>query len=235
MENYKDFLFRINSLSKSGLFSDEQHLLPSKSIFRKVDNNNHFRDFFGDTIVFDLDHTSKEKVFCIIKKLYSSSEECFCEQLLKNTLHMTLHDLSNSNMLKDIEAKINMNQNMLKSSLLKHPIQSQTIKMKTYSIINMVNISLVLLLCPTDENEYSKLMYIYHLINEIKPLPYPFTPHITLAYYNFHGFNETSIHKLKNTVHSLNKESFEITLNTDKLIYQSFSSMNNFENVFYLI
>ena len=77
-------------------------------------------------------------------------------------------------------------------------------------------------------------MQLYYLVDRVKTLPYPFTPHITLAYYNRNGFNENSVHQLEAVVNQLNKSSFEITLSTDKLVYQKFTSMNDYVSVFNL-
>ena len=104
--------------------------------------------------------------------------------------------------------------------------------MRTKFIFNMVNTSLVLGLYPVNEEEYAKLMVLYDSIDKIKSLPYPFTPHITLAYYNRFGFSENSKRKLETVVNSLNKESFLIELNTDNLYYQKFTNMNNYINIF---
>ena len=145
---------------------------------------------------------------------------------------MTLHDLSNSPSLSDISQDMFNNEVNIINNSSSFQIKSKTIKMRTKFIFNMVNTSLVLGLYPINEEEYAKLMVLYDSIDKIKSLPYPFTPHITLAYYNRFGFSENSKRKLETVVNSLNKESFLIELNTDNLYYQKFTNMNNYINIF---
>ncbi|MBQ7528793.1 hypothetical protein IJT10_02665 [bacterium] len=100
----------------------------------------------------------------------------------------------------------------------------------------MVNTSLCLGLRPIDEEEYAKWMNLYNLLEEIRPLPYPSTPHITLAYYSPQGFNKLLCQKLQKCVRKFNEDSsFSITLTTDNLYYQKFMSMNEYYNIFKLI
>ena len=74
-------------------------------------------------------------------------------------------------------------------------------------------------------------MDIRLIIDKVKTLDYQFTPHITLAYFNNKGFDVESVKKLVTVVRNLNKESFEIELDTKHLYYQRFTNMNCYENV----
>jgi hypothetical protein len=100
----------------------------------------------------------------------------------------------------------------------------------------MVSNSLVLGLYPADELEYNKLMELYEAINKVKTLDYPLTPHITLAYYNVHGFTEESARKLEQLIGEWNQriENMEIELNTGNLYYQKFVNMNRYINIIQL-
>ena len=83
------------------------------------------------------------------------------------------------------------------------------------------------------EEEYNKLMELYGIVDEVQCLNYLFTPHITLAYYNRHGFDASAARKLEAVIKELNeKEPFEIVLNTGDLYYQKFTSMNQYYDVF---
>ena len=50
-------------------------------------------------------------------------------------------------------------------------------------IVSMVSKSLVLLLRPQREEDYELLLELYHRFDPVQKLPYPLTPHITLAYF----------------------------------------------------
>ena len=142
---------------------------------------------------------------------------------------MTLHDLSSSDDFSQVEKLVEANGEKLFHILQDIPPHKQTITMHTNYILNMVNTSIVLALCPASEADYEKLMSLYMLVDKVRTLPYPLTPHITLAYYNYYGFSANVAKKLCAKVNELNKTSFNITLSTEKLFYQCFTSMNDYQ------
>ena len=232
METYKEFLDRINSFEKSEIDLGDGYFKGSGSIPLKVNEDNSFRPFFGDTVVFNLDDATKKKLEKIVYSINAVAPECFCERLVSNTFHMTLHDLSNSPVLEDVAVELFHNE--LKAVKIAEKITEQKIKMKSKYIFNMVNTSLVMGLYPTDEVEYNKLMDLYYLFDDVKKLSYPLTPHITLGYYNVNGFSAESSRKLENIVKELNANEMEIEieLDTKELFYQKFISMNDYINIF---
>lgn len=229
METYQDFLNRINSFEKEELSIGDGWFSTNPSLSAKVTKEGQFRNFYGDTVVFDLTQADKEKLSDIIKVLHCNTPECFSEALIKGTLHMTLHNLSCSSYLDSIASEVFFNE--LKAAELFKKIKDCKILMKTKYVFNMVNTSIVLGLYPADENEYTKLMDLYRLFDCVKTLPYLLTPHITLAYYRQNGFCKESAIKLKDTVSILNKNSFDIELDTKHLYYQKFTNMNNYINI----
>lgn len=231
MEKYNDFLKRI-SYQKAELQIGEGRFKPDVRVYEKVDQDNGFKPFYGDTVVFDLDSRIKNKIAGMIDRLYEIAPECFCERIKADTIHMTLHDLSASDALENVAAEVFDNEIKLLRVLRENPQKSRTIKMKTNYIINMVSTSLVLALVPENETEWNKLQEMYDLINEVRTCPYPYlTPHITLAYFNYNGFDEKSADKLKSAVFELNKNHFSIPLQTNRLYYQKFISMNDYISV----
>lgn len=232
METYKEFLDRINSFEKSEIDLGDDYFKGSGSIPLKVKEDNSFRPFFGDTVVFNLDDATKKKLENIVDSINAVAPECFCERLVSNTFHMTLHDLSNSPDLEDVAVELFRNE--LETVKIADNITEQKIRMKSKYIFNMVNTSLVMGLYPTDEVEYNKLMNLYYLFDDVKKLGYPLTPHITLGYYNVDGFSAESSRKLENIVKELNANEMgiEIELDTKELFYQKFVSMNDYINIF---
>lgn len=229
MESYEQFLDRIRSFEKREVCFGNGDFRGSASIAQKVDKSNRFQRFYGDTVVFNLDDGTKEKLAVILDKLYAAVPECFCERLVSNTFHMTLHDLSNSPVLEQIAPEVFENElTVVKKA---ETISAQTIKMRSQFIFNMVNTSLVLGLYPVNEAEYQKLMVLYSLFDDVKKLNYPLTPHITLAYYNVNGFDAASARKLEKLVYELNADAMEIELDTKELFYQKFISMNEYINI----
>jgi len=234
METYREFLNRIDSFEKKSWSFAPGDFKGNPSLEKKVHSNNTFRPFYGDTVVFDLDDTTKERLTKWLDELYAIVPECFSERLATYTLHMTLHDLCNSEEFSEIAEEVEINRKKVQS-LCKELLNFDAIKMKSKYTFNMVNTSLVLGLYPADEPEYKKLMTLYETFNAVKNLPYPLTPHITLAYYNVHGFSDASARRLEELVCHLNcaelELEMEIVLKGEKLYYQHFDSMNHYTNV----
>ena len=234
MEKYSDFLSRI-SYQQAELQLGDGKFEADERVHQKVNSENSFKAFYGDTVVFDLCGKTKKKLNKIIDKLYEEAGECFCEKLRENTLHMTLHDLSAAESIEEISADVFRNEVKLLKIIRQEPIESHKIKMKLNYIVNMVNTSLIAALVPEDKSQWNKLQKLYSMVDKVRVCPYPYlTPHITLAYFNYNGFAEESADNLREIVKELNSKSMEITLDTDKLFYQKFVSMNEYINVFRL-
>lgn len=234
MESYQKFLDRIYSFEKEEMHYENKYFSGNPSILQKVDIDNKFKNFYGDTVVFTLDDMIKKKLSECVDLLYHSAPTCFCEKLDPNTFHITLHDLSNSPSLQDIAEELFENELKVIEKLEDiQKLKEANIKMKSSYIFNMVDTSLVLGLYPADEDAYYSLMTLYSVFDNIKPLNYPFTPHITLAYYNRNGFDTHSCKILENTLNRLNQTvgEWEITLSIHNLYYQKFRSMNNYINI----
>ena len=236
METFKEFLNRINSFEKLNFSLEQKYFIPDYSIKSKVNDKNEFENFYGDTVVFDLDKKLKDRIEDIIKILYNEVPQCFCEKRVTDTLHMTLHDLSSSTDKDEIRQEMENNFYKLKEVLEKNNVTHEKIKMKTNFITDFGHVNLVLALCPVNEEEYMKLMKIRNIIDEVKKLDYKFTPHITLAYFNSNGFDINIVNKLTKVVRRLNsEEKFDVTLDTKQIYYQRFENMNSYENLYKFI
>ena len=229
METYQTFLTRVSVFERDTLDLGKSYFKGKASLAHKIDENNKLKDFFGDTIVFDLDFETKRKVNELVNDLYVTSPECFAERLCCDTLHMTLHDLSNSPCPNEISGAMEKN---MAGVIERAPlVRDMKIKMRSNFIFNMVNTSIVLGLIPINEDEHKKLMELYGLFDEVHKSDYPLTPHITLAYYSINGFDELSAKKLEAAVNILNKKiKLDIELDTNKLFYQRFTGMNKYRS-----
>lgn len=228
MERYGDFLGRVSAFEVAELDLGKSYFRGRASLADKIDEENRLKAFFGDTVVFDLDEAVKNRISALIDRLYSDAGDCLAERLSGATLHMTLHDLSNGTNLSEIQGKMAENEEKIRSTSL----PSRTIKMKSTFVFNMVNTSLVLGLVPADEEEHIKLMELYDIFDGILEAKYPLTPHITLAYFTPSGFGNEAKARLEAAVNEINLDSqFEIILDTKKLHYQHFFSMNDYRNV----
>lgn len=229
METYQDFLDRINSFEKKKIYLGEQDFKVNQSLAQKVGKDNKFKNFYGDTVVFVLDDSVKKRLAEIVDILYNAAPQCFCERLDCNFYHITLHDLSNSLSLQAVSDEMSVNELKIKE-IAKNIRDDIKIRFKSNYIFNMVGTSLVLGLYPAEERDYKKLTEIYSLFDGVKKLNYPFTPHITLAYFNINGCDLHCAKKLEKAVNKLNKK-FETELTVDTLHYQKFENMNSYEDI----
>lgn len=235
METYKEFSDRINSFQKKELDLGGNDFAVSQSVALKVNADNTFKDFYGDTVVFDLYDKTKATLTEYADILYYEAPQCFCERLIPHTFHVTLHDLSNSPILQSIAEETFFNELkilQIKSELQK--LKRADIKLKSTYIFNMVNTSLVLGLSPATEKDYNAIMGLYSVIDGVKKLPYPFTPHITLAYYNADGFDGNAAKSLEQVVNKINAK-IDMELSLTDLYYQKFTSMNNYVDIVNLL
>lgn len=234
METYQEFLDRIHSFEKKEISFGNSYFKGNPSLSQKIDKENNFQNFYGDTVVFALDHAAKEKLSAYAERLARSAPECFCERLVPDTFHVTLHDLSNSPVLRDVAEELFENELMVIEQLKEIQKQAKTnIRLKSTCLFNMVDTSLVLGLYPADEDAYRRLMELYSIFDRVKKLNYPFTPHITLAYYNINGFDPQAASVLENTVLQLNHD-IELEFNVRDFYYQKFKSMNDYIDIIHL-
>ena len=232
VESYNSLLTRI-AYQQENLLLDDGDFTPDKGMLEKVDPDNSFRPFYGDTTVFDLDDDVKKKVAAIQDLLYSQNPECFCARLAPSTVHMTLHDLDASVSQDEVLPAMQQNEAGLRRKRALFPIPACTIRMRTNFVCDSVRKSLVLNLLPETPGDWAKLALLYEWVDGVRPLPgRKLYPHITLAYYNHDGFSAASMSKLKKTVLELNQTGFAFTIDTAKLYYQHFTDMNSYENIF---
>ena len=235
MESYINFLDRTNSFETAKLELEDRRFTPRDSLKSKVNPDNTFKNFYGDTIVFSLSEEVTGRVSMLIDALYQAVPECFAKRLPDESLHMTLHDLVNSENFSNVQADLHENVKIMK--VIKHckMIPSKSIRMKINNIINMVDTSLVLALQPCSKSDYQRLMKIYSIFEEVIKLPYPFTPHITLAYYSINGFSAMASQRLNRAVTRLNQgqSGFEFYIDTKNLVYQIFTKMNEYRDVLF--
>lgn len=231
--SFKNFLDRIFSFEHANFSFWCDKFTPSESVPKKVNEDGSFKRFIGDTVVFDLDDSQKRFIKTHFEDpLYNVAGDCFAEKFHESTLHMTLHDL-NSSEYDDYEVLKKMFETEVELAKRLQDVAStpDSIHMVTTCVFNMVNTSLVLGLIPKSDADYHKLMKLYYLVDEVCQLPYPLTPHITLAYYNRYGFEGEKRRAIERTVNEMNGRNHEIVLSTDRLYYQKFTNMNEFVSV----
>ena len=160
---------------------------------RKICSDGDYRAFPGSTAVFRLDRDAFRMTRLIQENLHRRLDETgmLAKPLPSSTLHMTLHDLispeqtlweiGDHQYAREVENSLEQAQAMICG--IQSRCAGETIVMVPDRIVNMVSKSLVLLLKPASERDYSLLLDMYRQFDAVKALPYPLTPHITLAYF----------------------------------------------------
>ncbi len=232
MENYEQFLRRIDEFEQPVFTLPNEYFSINPSLKYKVDIFNKFRPFYGDTVIFELSDEIKAQAGGMIDALYREAGDCFSERLKNDALHITLHDLSNSSNVSDIGEDMFRNEIILLKYAQSGKIGKSTIRFETNYCINMVGVTIVLALKPKTREDYENLIALYGIADCVRALPYPLTPHITLAYFKYEGFSADKAERLCRIVNRLNKTKLEIEVSTDKLFYEKFTDMNNYYKIF---
>lgn len=235
MESYQTFLARVKAFEKAELVMEDSVFVANPNLKEKVADDGSFKPFYGDTVVFDLEEKDKEWLASRVEILYREASDCFAAVLPISSYHMTLHDLSNGNQESDLVEEMVENRQRLEKQLQIAPLSPRIIRMKSHFIFNMVDTSLVLGLIPASRADYEMLMAFYQRVEAVKSLSYPFTPHITLAYFHPKGFGAAQIERVKKVVAELNLSHAELLLDTSRLYYQTFRSMGDYQTVFFLL
>ena len=235
MESRREFEERISDFAKKNFFLEKKFFTTRESVKEKVNPNNRFIGYYGDTVVFDLNSYYKSRIHSVASELYKNAPECFCEELEMETMHLTLHDLSSAKRSENVIEDVQKNEYRINQLLKFIKVRPTNIRMKTHYIANILNISLVLVFFPVTDEDYLKLMTIYNLFDGVRTLDYKLTPHVTLGYFNINGFGVSSVEKLEKLVNDLNKEEFEIVMRTEDLFYQHFTSMNDYRKIIKII
>lgn len=156
----------------------------------KVNQDGSYAPFRGSTVVFRPGRQCLQ-IIQIMQRLLQSRLEgagMLASPLPPSTIHMTLHDLlspdtggSAEGFLEDVRGSLAKAACIVEE--LKGEYAGQKIVMVADRIVNMVSKSLVLMLKPKTQEDYERLQKMYERFDGIVRLPYPLTPHITLAYY----------------------------------------------------
>lgn len=163
-------------------------------LVNKVQPDGSYAPFPGTTVVFRPGRRALyavELMQGLIRRLLEDTQ-MLAAPLPSSSIHMTLHDLvSPEKCASDPADKARYHQEMTQSlhrasaivEKIKNEHRDKRIILTADRIVNMVSKSLVLILKPRTEEDYRCLMDMYGWFDEIIRLPYPLTPHITLAYF----------------------------------------------------
>ena len=162
------------------------------NVSQKVDEEGGYRTFPGTTVVFQCTPQMIECVTPLQEELHQQLHDTGmpARRLPASTFHMTLHDLVSPPLKADsslMEYFSEMDESIRRADPivreLKEKYSGKSIRLVPDHVVNMVSISLVMMLRPETEADFELLLEMYHRFDDVVSLPYPLTPHITLAYF----------------------------------------------------
>ncbi len=186
----------------------------------KVDESGHFLPFFGNTTVFLLDSQTKEQLRTLQTELYHSGGGVLAQPLDPDTFHVTLHDLANGP-VENAHLRNRMAAAAGPAKALLAGFQNQPLRMQATWLFNMVNTSIVLGLRPADGESWNRLNGMYETLEQVVPLGYAMTPHITMAYF-LPGTHRREL------LEALSLHPVELELTLSNPVLQEFRDMNHY-------
>lgn len=165
-----------------------------ESLQAKVRPDGGYAHFPGTTTAFRLEGRTADVIGRMQDELHRSlsGTDMLAAPLEKDQLHMTLHDLISpektvygvgnwAQYLDEIDDSISRANEEIRK--IREVFCGRKIRMQADRIVNMVSKSLVLMLKPLTEEDFALLTELYGRFDGIVSLPYPLTPHVTLAYF----------------------------------------------------
>ena len=168
----------------------------------KVDAGGCFRFFPGSTTVFRLDGRTLHVLSLMQDALHQrlTESDLLAEPLPEDSFHLTLHDLVSPEMhrsepvwadearttcspayLAEVESSLAQARELAADLRREHP--GGVIRLSADRVVPLVSKSVALLMRPETEEDFALLMALYDRFEPLMPLPWRFTPHITLAYF----------------------------------------------------
>ncbi len=229
-ETYYDFQQRLCSFQPDSYQWQRTGFDTHPALSQKVNEKGNLLAFYGDTILFTLDTASVQMLSYIQNELYQTAASVLAKPLSPSEFHLTLHDLSNGPSRSSLMAA--MSENAARYMEICQTLQAEglprQIHLRFTHVFHMVNTSIAAGYVPAAEEEYNILMRLYELFDEIRPLPYPLTPHITLAYYRPGYVGEKEVTALSKICRILSQEKTELILDISRLYYAEFMDMDHY-------
>jgi len=215
-------VFMWKSLPESGGFQT------SESLLKKIDADGRFKPFYGDTAIFGLPNHEIARLGQLQNALYGSLGDVLAEKIPPEMFHLTLHDLLNSPLGMPAESEGVMRR--VQSLFVEIPDDfPKEIHLRSVCLFSMVNTSIVMGYEPAEEADCETLMRLYDWFQQIVPLAYPLTLHVTLAYFKPGCYDEQTLCSLRNFFEEHGRDAHPLTLKLSDLAYARFADMRDYE------
>ena len=195
----------------------------------KVSAKGELLPFYGDTTIFDL---AQEDIFWlkgVQDALYEACGDVLAQRLRPQTYHITLHDLLSAADPAAIEAQVH--RTLAHAQQIVREIRASFpwgVHVRAARMMNMVNTSVVLVFEPVDDDNCRALMQMYERLQEVVPLSYPLTPHVTLAYFRPGRVDAAAAARLQRVIDEADVYGRIIHLDAGRLNACTFTDMNHY-------
>ena len=208
----------------------EDYLQVAPGAAAKVAPDGTLLPFYGNTVIFDLNDTTKARLKRLQDRLYERCGHFLSEPLAEDSFHMTLHDLVSGTDREEVRWRMNEVAPYAKQRVeeVKRLLDLSN-HMAPTKLVSMVSTSVVLLLEPASDLCRFQLNISYEKLQSVVHLNYGLTPHITLAYYRPGVIYGADLQTLADTLAQLSCElDFPVVLKHSDLHYREFYDMNHY-------
>lgn len=202
------------------------------SLREKVMPDGSFAPFYGDTLIYMLEGSCQRKVSQLRDQMYQAAgdRDLFAKPLHPNCFHVTLHDLVSGPRLELLSGQMAENQKYWECQIGQiWDIGNFT--MRPAGLVNMVSKSVVLLLIPETEGDYARMRQAYEIADETVRQSYPYTAHITLAYYKNGVYSWEQWKRLLEFMKAVDVSNMRISMKAENLHYMTFEDMNHYSSI----
>ena len=195
----------------------------------KVDGDGHLAPYAGSTIIFKLPEDVTRAIATVQDLLYQSCSGVLAERLDPDAFHITLHDLVSGAPGDELIEHISAVRGRAVEQTAWIAGSSETVRLRSTALFNMVNTSIVLGFAPADGCSCARLMDWYASFQKIVRLDYPLTPHVTVAYFRPGTLAPEQVAALRTVIGQVNcRGPITVELSSNAIEYQEFSDMNHY-------
>lgn len=228
METLSEFWVRTNAFIWDS-FPRDDGLVTNPNLSRKVRPDGGFAPFFGNTVVFPLPEEVRRRLGVLRDALHASCGSILAEPLATDSFHITLHDLLSGPPSAALGEQVAITRKQALDCVGHIGEQGGAVRLHSTALFQMVNTSLVLGFAPADEASCQRLMTGYARLQEVVPLSYPLTPHVTLAYFRPGRVEPEQVERLRGIAERVRQQpQLEVVLPLRALEYQLFFDMNHY-------
>lgn len=216
--------FQHDSLPHDGWFVTKPLLT------EKVGPGGELLPFFGNTMIFDLPEAQQLAITRMQLLLHHRCSPFLAHPLTPGTLHLTLHDLLNGTDRAALAEGVTRTGQQAKELLDRLRAESlPPLHLTSTAAFNMVNGSVALGFAPDTEEDCALIMEMHARFQDVVPLNYALTPHVTLAYYKPGSYGAGMIDALAGALEEINSlPPVHLTLTAEALHYYLFEDMNTY-------